>query len=87
MGSYSVEWKSSALRELKKLPRDVVPRILSAVEDLASDPYPAGTRKLAGAEHSYRIRIGDYRILYNIWDSRLVIEIIRVGNRRDVYDR
>jgi mRNA interferase RelE/StbE len=85
MGSYSVEWRRSAVRELKKLPQDVVLRILSAVEELSANPYPAGMRKLAGAEHSYRIRIGDYRIVYSIWASRLAIEIVRVGNRRDIY--
>lgn len=62
-------------------------RILSAVEELSANPYPAGTKKLVGAEHSYRIRVGDYRIVYSIWTSRLTIEIVRVGNRKDVYNR
>jgi mRNA interferase RelE/StbE len=87
MGSYSVEWRRSAARELKKLPQDVMLRILSAVEELSDNPYPAGMKKLTGVEHSYRIRIGDYRIVYSIWASRLAIEIVRVGNRKDIYDR
>lgn len=85
MGSYSVEWRRSAAKELKKLPQDVVLRILSAVEELSANPYPAGTKKLVGAEHSYRIRVGDYRIVYSIWASRLAIEIVRVGDRKDIY--
>ena len=55
MGSYNVEWKRSAVKELKNLPRDVVLRILSAVEELSSEPYPFGIKKLVGTEHTYRI--------------------------------
>jgi mRNA interferase RelE/StbE len=77
MDSYSIEWKHSAIQELKKLPREVVGRILKAVEQLATEPYPSGVRKLVGAEHTYRIRVGDYRIIYSVMASALIIEIIR----------
>lgn len=87
MESYSVEWRRSAAKELKRLPQDIVLRILGAVEELSANPYPTGTKKLVGAEHSYRIRVGDYRIVYSIWASRLAIEIVRVGDRKDVYKR
>ena len=87
MDSHKVEWKRSAVKELKQLPKDVVVRILKAVEQLSANPYPAGVRKLVGSEHSYRIREGDYRVVYNIVSSTLIIEIIRVGHRKDVYDR
>ena len=87
MDSYSLEWKRSAAQELKKLPREVVGRILTAVEQLSTEPYPSGVRKLVGAEHTYRIRVGDYRIIYSVMASALIIEIIRVGHRRDVYNR
>ena len=87
MDSYSIEWKRSAAQELKKLPREVVGRIVKAVEQLSTDPYPSGVRKLVGAEHTYRIRVGDYRIIYSVTASALVIEIIRVGHRRDIYNR
>jgi len=86
MGSYSVEWKRSAAKELKSLPHNVVLRILSKVEGLSSDPYPDGVKKLVGAEHTYRVRVGDYRIVYSIWSSKLLIEIVRVGHRKDVYE-
>jgi mRNA interferase RelE/StbE len=85
MDSYKIEWKRSAARELKKLPRDVVPRILQAVERLSQDPYPAGARKLVGSEHAYRIRVGVYRIVYSVLASVFVVEIVRVGHRKDVY--
>jgi mRNA interferase RelE/StbE len=86
MASYSVEWKRSAAKELKNLPRDIVLRILGAVEGLSGEPYPAGVKKLVGAEHTYRVRVGDYRIVYSIWSSKLLIEIVRVGHRKDVYE-
>ncbi len=87
MESYKVEWKRSAVKELKQLPKESVERILKAVEQLPVDPYPSGVRKLVGSEHTYRIREGSYRIIYSIVASTLVIEIIRVGHRKDVYDR
>jgi mRNA interferase RelE/StbE len=65
MGSYSVEWKRSATKELRSLPHNVVLRVLSKVEELSSDPYPDGVKKLVGAEHTYRARVGDYRIVYS----------------------
>ncbi len=85
MDSYLISWKPSAVKELRKLPRTIVPRIISAVELLSQNPYPSGTRKLAGAEHTFRIRIGDYRVIYTIEDEVLVVEILRVGHRSDVY--
>jgi mRNA interferase RelE/StbE len=87
MDSYRIEWKRSAEQELKKLPREIVGRILNAVEQLSTEPYPSGVRKLVSSEHTYRIRVGDYRIIYSVIASALVIEIIRVGHRRDVYNR
>jgi mRNA interferase RelE/StbE len=87
MDSYRIAWKRSAAQELEKLPKETVGRILKAVEQLSTDPYPSGVRKLVGSEHIYRIRVGDYRIIYSIMASALVIEIIRVGHRRDIYNR
>jgi mRNA interferase RelE/StbE len=87
MALYKIEWKRSAAKELRTLPQDAVERILKAVVALATEPYPSGVRKLVGAEHTYRIREGNYRIIYTITASALVIEIIRVGHRKDVYDR
>ena len=87
MASYKIEWKRSAVKELRNLPNDAIERILKAVEQLSVNPYPAGVRKLVGSEHTYRIRQGDYRIIYTITASSLIVEIIRVGHRKDVYDR
>ena len=64
-----------------------VPRIVAAAEALAGDPFPSGCVKLSGSEFSYRIRVGDYRILYDVFSGRLLIEVIKVGHRKDVYNR
>ena len=87
MASYKVEWKRSAVKELRDLPKDAVERILKSVEQLSANPHPIGTRKLVGSEHTYRIREGNYRVLYTVTASSMVVQIIRIGHRKDVYDR
>jgi len=85
MGSFNIQWKRSARKELKKLGKKVIPRIVHAVDLLADEPHPSGSRKLVGSEHIYRIRVGDYRVVYSMLDDVLCVEIIRVGHRKDVY--
>ena len=85
MGIYQIEWKKSALRELKHLDRRIVPRILAAVDSLSTQPLPAGVRKLQGSQRTYRIRVGTYRVVYELYESRLVVEVIRVRHRKDAY--
>jgi mRNA interferase RelE/StbE len=85
MATYQIEWKTSALQELKRLDRKSVPRIVSAAEALSENPFPHGVRKLSGAESTYRIRVSDYRIVYTVGKVILRIEIIRVRHRKDVY--
>ncbi|HEX9004068.1 MAG TPA: type II toxin-antitoxin system RelE/ParE family toxin [Blastocatellia bacterium] len=86
MASYEIEWKRSAVKELKELPKEMIVRILQAVEALADDPLPPGVKKLVGSKYTYRLREGDYRVVYNLLSKTLVIEVIRVGHRKDVYD-
>ena len=85
MASYKIEWKSSAAKELQRLPKKTIVNILDRVNQLAYNPSPAGVRKLIGTEGIYRIRSGDYRIIYQVLESKLIIEIVRVGHRKDVY--
>lgn len=66
MDSYSIEWKRSAVKELKALPKEIIARIVEAVAQLAADPFPAGVKKLVGTEHTYRIREGNYRVIYDV---------------------
>ena len=81
---YSVEFLPSAARALEKFDRAVQRRIGRRIDRLAADPR-AGAVKLRGADDVWRARVGEYRILYSIADERLVVLVIKVGNRRDVY--
>ena len=85
MASYRIEWKPSALKELRKLPEDAIRRIVLSVEALSENPFPDGCRKLSGGRSSFRIREGDYRVIYTVFGALLIIEIVKVGHRKDVY--
>ncbi|HMG76528.1 MAG TPA: type II toxin-antitoxin system RelE/ParE family toxin [Pyrinomonadaceae bacterium] len=87
MDSYKIEWKRSAIKELKGLPREVVLRIVKEIGELSMNPYPDGVKKLSGSQHTYRIRQGSYRIVYTVAKATSVVEIIRIGHRKDVYDQ
>ena len=84
MARYSIVVKESVWKDLKRIPKKDVRRILSAIRSLADDPRPVHSKKLSGQER-YRLRQGNYRILYSIEDDRLVICVVKVGDRRDVY--
>jgi len=85
MGSYKVELTRSAEKDLRRVDRSKLPSIYSELEKLSSDPRPAGVRKLAGADRTYRVRLGDYRIVYEIEGEMLVVLVIRIAHRKDVY--
>ena len=87
MDSYRIEWKRSAIKELKALPKEVVSIISQAVGELSMNPYPHGVKKLSGSEHTYRIRQGSYRVVFTVTKATLVVEVVRIGHRKDVYDR
>jgi mRNA interferase RelE/StbE len=85
MASFSIQWRRSTTKDLRKLPTREVERIVSEVEALAEEPFPHGSEKLTGADHSYRIRVGDYRVVYEVLRQSKVVEIQRVRHRKDVY--
>ena len=85
MDSYNIEWNPSALKELRRLPKEIAGRIFKVVEELASNPFPNKVRKLAESDNSFRIRVGDYRVLYKVISKTLIVEIVRAGHRRDAY--
>ena len=85
MVSYRLEWRRSTKRDLRQIAQEHLPRIIAAAEALLQNPFPMGCVKLSGSDQSYRIRVGNYRILYEVFSDRLVIEIVRVGHRKDVY--
>jgi len=84
---YPVEFLPSAARQLGKLDRSVVRRIARAIDQLAVDPQGPNSVKLADTENVWRIRVGDYRVLYQIENDWLVILVVAVGHRASVYRR
>ncbi|KAB2841108.1 MAG: type II toxin-antitoxin system RelE/ParE family toxin [Melioribacteraceae bacterium] len=87
MASYKILWKKSALKELKKINGNLILKIVTTVENLSKNPFPNGVKKLETSEFTYRIRVGDYRIIYSLLEKELVIEIIRIGHRKEIYRR
>ena len=83
-GSYSLVIKKSAERELRALPKEDLRRVVNRVQGLAHNPRSPGTEKLSGQER-YRIRQGDYRVVYAIDDDSRLVEIVKIGHRREVY--
>jgi mRNA interferase RelE/StbE len=83
--TYQIQFSKGATKQLKKLPADVKERIDTKIQDLAIEPRPDGVKKLQGDDTSYRIRVGDYRIIYEIEDDVLLITVIKVGHRNQAY--
>ena len=86
MASYSLRIKPSAVKELEAIPAKDRRRITTRIQALASTPRPVGCEKLSGHD-KYRIRQGNYRVLYTIEDDVLIVTVIAIGNRRDIYRR
>lgn len=84
MAIYELRVRASVAKDLRGLPKADVRRVLARIEGLSIDPRPAGAEKLSGDE-KYRIRQGDYRILYSIDDRQVIVEVVKVGHRREVY--
>ena len=85
MAFYRVEFRGSAERELHRIDPQMVPTVMAAIRALAEQPRPSGTRKLAGSEQAYRIRIGDYRVVYTVDDQERMVSVDRVRHRREAY--
>jgi mRNA interferase RelE/StbE len=83
--TYAVEVAPTVLKTLNRLPKDVVVRISAAINELANDPRPRGCKKLRSRGDQYRLRVGDWRIVYSVEDSILVVWVLEVGHRREVY--
>ena len=82
---YSITFKSAAQRTLSKLPNDAAERIARAIDGLEFEPRPKGCEKLKGADNLWRIRVGDYRVVYSIEDDRLIVLVVKIGHRREIY--
>lgn len=84
--AYTVVLRPAAQRQLRKLQPDLQRRLVAEMEALAPNPRPPGCKKLAGANDLYRIRAGDYRIVYQIADRVLIVEVVKIGHRSNVYE-
>ena len=84
MAAYSIHFRKSVEKDLRRIPKRHLPRLLERIKALGDDPRPPGCEKLSGQER-YRLRQGSYRIIYSIQDNELTVWVVRVGRRRDVY--
>ncbi|MFH1077053.1 MAG: type II toxin-antitoxin system RelE/ParE family toxin [Pseudomonadota bacterium] len=85
MVNYSISFARSATKELEKLDNKTIQRILAKIEALSNEPRPTNCKKLQGEENFWRIRIGNYRIIYSIYDKKHIVDIIAIRHRSEVY--
>jgi mRNA interferase RelE/StbE len=85
MASYEIEISRTAEKQLSKLAEEDQLRVARAVVVLADEPRPRGARKLSGYDDVFRIRVGHFRVLYSVSDARVVILVLKIGHRKDVY--
>ncbi|NOT83240.1 MAG: type II toxin-antitoxin system RelE/ParE family toxin [Methylococcaceae bacterium] len=83
--TYSIELKKSAKKSLSILPKHSALAIQILIDGLSENPYPHGYKKLVGSEHTYRIRSGNYRVIYSIFDKQLIVQIVKIGHRKEIY--
>lgn len=84
MAGYSLFFKESVRKDLESIPKSDLQRIMERIASLADNPRPLGSEKLSGQE-KYRVRQGNYRIIYSIEENRLIVMVVKVGHRREVY--
>lgn len=82
---YKIEFTRAAEKQIIDIPRIDLKRISNRIDKLAVDPFPSGFEKMQGHENLYRIRQGDYRILYSLFEEKLIVLIVKIGHRREVY--
>ena len=87
MASYRVEVKPSARKELERLSNPVIARIIRRLETLVHNARPPGCKKLKGGDREWRLRVGDYRVVYTVDDQKLLVEVTRIRHRSQVYER
>ena len=83
--AYTIQFKPFALRQLEKLPREAQRRVSAKIESLRDDPFPVGCKKMAAVPDAWRIRAGDYRVVFQVHRGILLVVVLTVGHRKDVY--
>jgi mRNA interferase RelE/StbE len=84
MAFFQIKYKSSVEKEIRRIPEDALETIVMQIDSLSNNPFPVGYKKLFG-EELYRVRVGDYRIIYSIDSKNQIITIERIGHRKDIY--
>ena len=87
MANYKIEISASAEKYIKKIPKKDLAKVIKAIQILGINPYPEGCRKLQGHEDVYRVRQGNYRIIYEVEDKKLIILVLKIGHRKDIYKK
>jgi len=82
---YRIDFSKAADKELESLPKKAADRILEAIRELAVEPRPHGSKKLVGTMSTYRIRVGDFRVIYEVHDKEIVVLVVRISHRKDAY--
>ena len=85
MGRYRVAISRTAQAQLKRVPRDGQTRVVRAILALADEPFPKGSRKLSGYTDVFRIRIGQYRVIYSVAKGKLIVIVLKIGHRKNIY--
>lgn len=85
--AHRIELSPAAARQLRRIDRRVLPKIAEKIDLLAGEPRPRGCEKLSGYDNLYRVRVGDYRIVYGVEDRLVVVVVLKVGNRAEIYQR
>ena len=83
--AYRIVLKAAAAKALERLPHDVTARLERCIDALASDPRPPGVVKMQGDDNLWRVRVGPYRIMHEIHDQRLLVLVLKIGHRKDIY--
>ena len=86
MGKYRIIFRKSVAQDLRRIPKRDLRRILATIDSLSEEPRPSGVERLSGQER-YRVRQGNYRIIYEINDKEVIVMVVKVGHRKDVYRR
>lgn len=82
---YKIEFSKASEKQLSDIPKGDLKKIANKIEKLSLDPFPNGSEKLKGEEGIYRIRKGDYRILYSVFEKKLIVLVVKIGHRREIY--
>ena len=85
--SYTIDFSHRAAHQFKDLPKQAQVRLKPKIDALAENPRPRGVEKLKGEDDLYRIRVGDYRVIYQIRDKSLIVLVVKIGDRKEVYQR